>query len=171
MGIVIVDVHSWEEVVPDDFTIWDSFPGRFKEALKWSHRLQKFPSMIEFRVWKRCGTLIYECRSQGHVPFPSWNALHEPSSLGYLGEKHCIILYQSCLSSSTDSASWYALSWFVMLTGVCFSHDHFHCQLRTCMFWSQTCNEKADGLEIRQGIELFRLFGPFVWRDGPFIRC
>ena len=43
---------------------------------------------------------------------------------------------------------------------VCFSHDHFHCQLRTCMFWSQTCNEKVDGLEIRQGMSCSGCLGP-----------
>lgn len=69
-------------------------------------------------------------------------------------------LYQSCLSSWNDSESWYALSWFEMLTGVCFSHDHFLCQLRTYMFWSQTCNDKADGLEIRQGMSCSGCLGP-----------
>lgn len=82
------------------------------------------------------------CRSRGH----------EPSSLGYLGEKPCInpvFLHQLTAHHGTH-----------FLDLWCFSHDHFHCQLRTCMFWSQTCNEKADGLEICHQMSCSGCLGP-----------
>ena len=121
MGIVIVDVHSWAEFVQDDFTIWDSFPGRSKESLKWPHHLQNFPSMI---------IALISCRSQGHDPFPSWNALHKPSSLGYLREKPCI--NPAFVNQLTAHHCMHFLDlWFWQ--GCVFSQDHFQCQLLTCI--------------------------------------